>query len=282
MANPWLERRVLNWAHQGGAKEGPSSTLHAMRKAVAAGADAIELDVHATSDGEIVVCHDPTVDRTCNAAGRIADLTLAEVRVLDNAYWWVPGEVVAHDRSDDAYVFRGEAPDDDAFTIPTLRQVLEEFPDIFLNFDIKQTAPEVKPYEQQVADLLREFGRADSVIVASFNDHATEAFSAIAPEVTTSLGLQGTAEFYFAVRDGKPPPATRHVALQVPPMSGDTEVVTSAFVDAAHEHGLVVHCWTIDDAAEMERLLDLNVDGVMTDCPTVLEEVLQRRGVAYA
>jgi glycerophosphoryl diester phosphodiesterase len=281
MANPWLDRRVIHWAHQGGAREAPSSTLFALRQAVANGADALELDVHATSDGEIVVCHDATVDRTTGRTGAIADMTLAEVRACDNAYWWVPGEVVAHDRAEDAYVYRGKAPADQDFGIATLREVLEAFPDTFLNFDIKQTAPDVKPYEQAVADLLREFGRVDDVIVASFNDHATNAFSAIAPEISTSLGLQGTAEFYFAVRDGNPPPATRHHALQVPPESGGTEIVTSQFVEAAHEHGLAVHVWTIDDEPEMERLLDLGVDGIMTDRPSALEAVLQRRGATY-
>src|SRR5687768_9453981 len=100
--NPWLERRVLNWAHQGGAKEAPSSTLFALRQAVANGADALELDVHMTKDGVLVVCHDATVDRTTNATGAIAELTLDDVKRLDNAYWFVPGSVVDHDAEDPA------------------------------------------------------------------------------------------------------------------------------------------------------------------------------------
>ena len=92
--NPWLDRRVLNWAHQGGAKEAPSSTLFAMRQAVANGADALELDVHMSRDGVLMVCHDATVNRTTDGSGAIADLTFDELRRLDNAYWWTPGTVV--------------------------------------------------------------------------------------------------------------------------------------------------------------------------------------------
>jgi glycerophosphoryl diester phosphodiesterase len=271
----------LNYAHQGGAKEGPSSTMFAMRQAVAAGAEAIELDVHMTADGVLVVCHDPTVDRTTEASGAIADLTLADVQALDNAYWWVPGTVVEHDPAvpDDAFVHRGKAPDDAEFRIPTVADVLEAFPSTFLNFDIKRTAPVVPAYEHALADELREHGRIDDVIVASFNDASTKAFAEHAPEIATSFGTDGTAAFYRAVRAGEAPPASRHAALQVPRTFGEVVVVDERFVAVAHEHGVAVHVWTIDDENEMDLLLDLGVDGIMTDRPRALEAVLQRRGL---
>ena len=279
--NPWLDRRILNYAHQGGAREAPSSTLFALRRAVAGGADGLELDVHATIDREVMVCHDETIDRTTAGSGAIAQLALAELRTLDNAHWWVPGEVVAPGRPDEEYVHRGKASEDPSFGIATLRAVLEEFPDVFLNLDIKQTAPAVEPYEQLLADLLREFGRTDDVIVASFDDRATDAFAAIAPEVSTSCGTMLTTMIWQAVQDGTPLPETRHHALQVPAAIGEIVVVDERFVDRAHDHGLAVHVWTIDEPDEMERLVDLGVDGIMTDVPSVLEAVLQRRGVAY-
>jgi glycerophosphoryl diester phosphodiesterase len=273
--NPWLERRVLSYAHQGGAKEAPSSTLLALRQAVAAGADALELDVHASSDRHLVVCHDATVDRTTNGHGAIAELTLEELQALDNGFWWVPGEVVATGRPDAEYVYRGRAPLDPSLRIATLREVLEEFPRTFLNLDIKQTAPTVKPYEVELARLLREFERSDDVIVASFLDGATEAFSAAAPEIHTSYGTLATAAFWQAVQDGSDPPTTKHVALQVPPSVEAITLVNDRFVDVAHRHGVAVHVWTIDDADEMARLIDLGVDGIMTDRPTVLATVLE-------
>ena len=280
--NPWLARRVLNYAHQGGAREAPSSTLFALRAAVAAGADGLELDVHATADRVVMVCHDATVDRTTAGTGAIAELTYAELRALDNAHWWVPGEVVATDRPAAEYLHRGKAPADAAFGIASLHDVLTEFPGVFLNLDIKQTAPAVEPYEQLVADLLRDFGRSDDLIVASFDDRATDALNAIAPEINTSCGTVTTAAIWQAVRDGTKLPATRHQALQVPAAVGEIVVVDEQFVARAHEHGLAVHVWTIDEPDEMERLLELGVDGIMTDRPSVLETILQQRGVAYA
>jgi glycerophosphoryl diester phosphodiesterase len=282
--NPWLERRVLNWAHQGGAKEGPSSTLYAMRKAVAAGADALELDVHLSKDGVLMVCHDATVDRTTEGAGAIAELTFDELRRLDNAYWWVPGSVVDHEQSDpSSYVHRGKAGDDPEFRIATLDEVLDAFDtDIYLNFDIKQTAPIVVSYEQPLAEALQRAGRAGSTIVASFNDVATERFRQFAPEIHTSLGTNGTADFFRAVRAGDAPPPVAGVALQVPRTFGDVVVVDDAFVQAAHDAGLAVHVWTIDDDEEMAALVDVGVDGIMTDRPEALEAVLQAKGVVYA
>ena len=274
--NPWLERRVLNYAHQGGAREAPSSTLFALRQAMENGAHALELDVHATADGEVVVCHDPTVDRTTNATGAIAAMTLAEVQALDNAYWWAPGEVVVTGRPDADYIYRGRAPADRDFAIATLREVLDALPGVYLNLDIKQTAPAVEPYEKLLADVLAEYDRVDDVIVASFNDLATQGFSEHAPQVCTSAGTAATAEFYFAIRDGKPTPesVSRHVALQVPARYEEITLVDEAFVTRAHEAGLAVHVWTIDDADEMRRLLALDVDGIMTDRPSVLRDVL--------
>lgn len=280
--NPWLERRILNWAHQGGAKEAPSSTLFAMREAVSAGADALELDVHMSADGVLMVCHDATVDRTTNGRGPIASLTLAEVQALDNAYWWVPGSVVDHAATPAEYPLRGRAPEDVDLRVPTLEEVLDAFPDVFLNFDIKQTSPAVAPYEAPLADALRRYDRAGSVIVASFLDVATDRFREIAPEIETSLGTEGTATFYRAVRAGEQPPATPCVALQVPRTFGDIVVVDEAFVTAAHGAGLAVHVWTIDDEDEMACLVDLGVDAIMTDRPTALEAVLQARGAAFS
>lgn len=282
MANPWRHRRPLNFAHQGGALEAPSNTLYAMRRAVALGAHALEMDVHVTADRQLVVCHDDTVDRTTDGSGRIADMTLAQVQALDAAAWWVPGTVVAPDSDPADRPLRGRAPDDGDLTVPTLRAVLEAFPDTYLNLDIKEWAPAVDPYDGLLADVLREFGRGDDVIVGSFVDTAVASFSARCPEVSTSAGTAAMAAFYFAVRQGaEPPPSTFH-ALQVPPSYEGITVVDEALVAAAHERDLAVHVWTIDDPDEMARLLDLGVDGVMTDRPGVLAEVLATRAAQAA
>ncbi len=280
--NPWLERRVIAYAHQGGAWESPSSTLFAIERAVAAGATAIELDVHATADGELVVCHDETVDRTTNGHGAIATLTLDEIKRLDNAYWFIPGADVTPGRSDADYPYRGRAASDPAFRVATLREILESFPGVVLNLDIKQTAPAVPPYEAALASLLAEFERRDDVIVASFLDPATEAFSKVAPGVAVSAGTLATASFWRAVREHTPLPDLAAVAFQVPERQGDLVVVDEEFVRAAHGAGIAVHVWTINDTESMDRLVDLGVDGIISDLPTTLVGELNGRGVAWS
>ena len=272
----------MAYAHQGGAWEWPSSTLFAIGRAVAAGATAIELDVHATADGELVVGHDETVDRTTDGRGNIADLTLAQLKELDNAYWFIPGADVTPGRPDGEYPYRGRAATDPDFRIATLREVLERFPGVPLNLDIKQTAPAVVPYEAALAVLLADYDRTDDVIVASFLDPATDAFRPLAPAVPTSAGTLATVEFWGAVQEGAEPPAIDAVAFQVPERYGDLVVVDRRFVDAAHRAGMAVHVWTVNDVQAMERLVDLGVDGIISDLPTTLAGVLATRGVAWA
>ena len=278
---PWIDRRVIAYAHQGGAWEGPSSTLHAIRQALEVGATAIELDVHATADGHLVVSHDPTVDRTTDATGEIASLTLDEVRRLDNAYWWAPGADVSPGLAPGDYPFRGRAPDDHDFRVATLDEVLEAFPGTVLNLDIKRTAPDVEPYEEVLARTLVDHGRSDDVIVASFLDAATDAFSRVAPDIPTSAGTVTTAEFFRSVQQGEAPATMRHVALQVPATYAGVQLVDERFVEVAHGMGLAVHVWTIDEEDEMERLVGLGVDGVITDRPSVLAALLERRGATW-
>ena len=279
--NPWLDRRVLNYAHRGGALEAPSSTIYAMRQALAHGADALELDVHATADGHLVCSHDATVDRTTNGSGAVADLSLGQLKALDPAWWFVPGEEAVTGLPDDAYILRGQAVTEPELQIPTLDEVLDAFPGVFLNLDIKATAPEAVPYEKDLAEALARAGRTGDVIVASFNDLATREFSKFAPEVATSAGTMGVAQFWRAVRDGEMPPALNHAALQIPVDFSGQVVIDEPFVRAAHAAGMAVHAWTINDAAEVERLVGLGVDGIMSDRPSMVTEVLASAGAAY-
>ena len=277
----WLERRVIAYAHQGGAWEAPSSTLHAIRHALEVGSTGIELDVHATADGELVVCHDATVDRTTQGTGTIASHTLEELRRLDFSYWWIAGADVTPGRPPEAYPYRGRAPADPSFGIATLREVLEAFPGVVLNLDIKQTAPVVAPYEETLARLLAEYERVDDVMVASFLDPATDAFRAFAPGVPTSAGSMATAEAWRAVQAGAPLPDVPAVAYQVPERQGDLVVVDERFVEAAHRAGRAVHVWTVNDDESMQRLVGLGVDGIISDVPTTLCGVLAAAGVAW-
>lgn len=282
--NPWLERTGLCIAHQGGELEAPSSTLYAMRRAVALGADALELDVHATADGHLVVLHDPTVDRTTDGTGAVARQTLADLQRLDAAHWFIPDAGVVHDRPAEDYPLRGVAggtvappPGTTAadFTIPALTDVFAAFPTTLINLDIKATTPEVAPYEALLADCIAEHDRMDITMVASFHDRALAAYRAHAPTAWTSAGPDEVLAFWEAMAAGHPDQvAGDYAALQVPRTYGDVEVVTADFVTAAHRGGVAVHVWTIDDEPTMRDLLALPVDGVVTNRPTLLREVL--------
>jgi glycerophosphoryl diester phosphodiesterase len=200
---------------------------------------------------------------------------------MDFSYWWIPGADVTPGRPEADYPYRGKAPADPSFGIATLREVLERFPGVVLNLDIKQTAPVVAPYEESLARLLAEFGRTDDVIVASFLDPATDAFRAVAPAVPTSAGTMATAEAWRAAQAGEILPDIQAVAFQVPERQGDLVVVDERFVAAAHRAGKAVHVWTVNDAESMERLLDLGVDGIISDVPTTLRGVLGKRGADW-
>ncbi len=286
--NPWLERRPLNIAHQGGEIEAPSDTLYAFKRAERLGADVMEMDVHLTADGQVVALHDETVDRTTSGTGSVEDMTLAQAKRLDAAHWFVPGIGTTHEEPAAAYTLRGIATGQrrppkrysaNDFTIPTLREMLEEFPDRLLNIELKPTARKTGSLELEVARLLEEYGRTDDVIVVSFLDHSLELFKAIAPDVHTAVAT-GNAAAFFAGSQGPGLPNPRYVALQVPQVFNGIQVLSEDFIADAHANGLAVHPWTINDPAEMESLLEMGADGIMTDRPTELERIIRRRGRA--
>lgn len=280
----WLQRRPLNVAHAGGDLEAPHETMFAFVTAVRAGADVLELDVRLSADGELMVVHDDTVDRTTNATGPVRTRTVAELQALDNAYWFVPECWSCHDRPEQEYVYRGirtgAKPPPKGFTpgdfaIPTLRQVMDRFPDRLLDIEIKD-GPDGMAAAERLAALLAETGRGDRVTVASFDDAILNHFKSFAPDVATSPGLGRTTEWFF---DRGPMP--EHKVLQVPPVYSGLEVVTPEFVADAHRFGLAVHVWfngNDDDVpVEWDRLLDMGVDGLITGKPKLLQETLRRR-----
>jgi glycerophosphoryl diester phosphodiesterase len=292
--NPWRTRRILNIAHQGGENEAPSDTLFALATAKEKGSDVLEIDVHATADGEIVVLHDTTVNRTTNGTGRVDALTVAQIKALDAAYWFVPNHGTLHGQQAAAYVYRGLAtgavpipnhlagfvPND--FTIPTLREVLTRFPDMLINIEIKNTFPDTESYEKKLADLLKSFGRGTDTIVVSFLDHATETFKLFAPTVSTATGTVETAVFKISAEGPLPGlPNPRYHAIQPPMEFQGITVTTADFIANAHRNGFAVHVWTINERAVMEQLVGWGVDGIMTDYPTRLEDVLTDMDVRW-
>jgi glycerophosphoryl diester phosphodiesterase len=291
--NPWLEKRVLNIAHQGGEDEFPSNTLFAFKKSVKAGADMLELDVGITQDDRIVVSHDTTLDRTTNGHGTIESHTLKQIRRLDAAYWFARGgdDAYAHDRRRKAYRFRGIATGKRQppkgytrrdFRVPTLQEVMKAFPRTPINIEIKgrTTAEETEEYVRNaevLAAALDATARRD-LIVVSFVQAAVDRFHALAPAIPVAPGVDGSAAFLL----GGGSPGDGVVAFQLPITYrlGDQvlDVTTEENVARAHAAGYAWHTWLSNDgesAAVWRQLIDWCVDGVMTARPVAFERVLR-------
>ncbi len=225
--------------------------MAAFGAAVALGYRYVETDVHATADGVVVAVHDATLDRVTDATGRIADLPWSRVRQAR---------------------IGGTEP------VPTLAEVLATWPDLRVNLDLKSpgaVAPTVAVIEAARA--------WDRVCVASFSDRRRAgALARLTAPVATSAGTGTVVRFLAAVAArsrGGVARALRGVhCLQVPERSGAVRVVTPRTLAAAHAHGVQVHVWTVNDPGDMERLLDLGVDGLVTDRADLLRDVLTARG----
>ncbi|MDQ3897293.1 MAG: glycerophosphodiester phosphodiesterase [Actinomycetota bacterium] len=235
----------IPFAHRGGASEYPENTMPAFEHAVRLGYRYLETDAHATADGMLVAFHDPVLDRVTDRRGVIAAL---------------PWEAVRQARL-------GREG------IPLMEELLTAWPDVRVNVDLKNEAA-VAP----MVDVIERTGTHDRVCVASFSGKRLDRFRRMTGgRVCTAIGPLDIARLR-AVGFGFPTGGFAGACAQVPVRQGRVLIVDRRFVDGAHRRGLPVHVWTIDDEDEMERLLDLGVDGIMTDRPSVLKEVLVRRG----
>ena len=251
------------FAHRGASGLAPENTLEAFRLGLEQGAERLELDVHASADGHVVVFHDETLDRTTDGTGPVKALPLAALQRLDAGC-----RFVAEDGTSPWYG-RG-------CRVPTLAALLEAFPEVPVNIEIKQDQPAI---EHAVLAVLDRFEARSRTLLAAEEVGIMARIRAAAPDVLSSFAATEVAEFVGRLREGtlagyRPP----GVALQVPPSFGEIEIVTREFVRAAHGLGLEVHVWTINDEAEMERLLRLGVDALMTDFPARAAVVLGRAG----
>lgn len=253
---PYFDSPFAALAHRGGAhlpaNAGLENTLQAFRNAVDLGYGYVETDVHVTRDGHLVAFHDDTLDRVTDRTGRLAELTLAEVR--------------------EARI--GDQP------VPTLAEVLESFPEVRVNIDIKAPGAEAPLVSE-----LRRHGAEHRVCVGSFSELRLNRFRLLSQgRVATSCAPAGVMAGVLAARLGRGI-APRGAAFQVPMRSKVAgrmvEVITPEFIQQAHDWGKHVHVWTIDDEDTMNQLIDWDVDGIVTDRPDVLKTVLLDRGMWY-
>jgi glycerophosphoryl diester phosphodiesterase len=257
--HPWFAARPgdhhpLVFAHQGGENLWPSNTLYAFKNAAQMGADVLDTDMHMTRDGVLVLMHDATVDRTTDGTGAIRDLTLAELKKLDAGYRFTTDE-------GQTYPFRGQG-----LTVPALEEVFQAFPDKRFGIEIKQTDPQAAA--ERFCAIIRQYGMQDRVLVSSFRQENMDAFRKQCPEVATSATLGEVVPFYLLAKLGLTGALTPgYNSLQVPEAYYGLRILTPQFVAAAHRRGLAVQPWTIDETADMERILALGVDGINTDNP---------------
>jgi glycerophosphoryl diester phosphodiesterase len=237
----------LPFAHRGGASEAPENTMPAFAHAVGLGYRYVETDVHATADGVLVAFHDDRLDRVTDGHGVIAELPWSRVK---------------------------EARVDGREPIPLLEDLLGTWPELRVNIDPKHDDA-VDP----LADVLLRTGAVDRVCIGAFSDKRIDRVVAkVGGALCHSMGPRQVAQLAAASQGLPGAGRLRAPCTQVPVAQGRVPLVTPRFVRSAHARGVQVHVWTIDDRAEMERLLDLGVDGIMTDRPAVLRDVLEARG----
>jgi glycerophosphoryl diester phosphodiesterase len=236
----------LAFAHRGGALEAPENTAASFSHALSLGYRYLETDVRATSDGVVVVSHDPVLDRVSDRTGVVAELPWAEVARARLA---------------------------GSETVPRLDELLERWPDARWNIDAKDDAV-IEP----LVEVVRRAGAVDRVCLTSFYDHRIDRLRAdLGPALCTSMGRRSLTRLRFDTL-GRGRGTYAAGAAQIPVRFGVIPLVEPRFLAGARRAGVAVHVWTIDDEATMDHLLDLGVDGIMTDRPSVLRAVLRRRG----
>lgn len=258
--HPILRGAPLLIAHRGGAALVPENTIEAFRQAADVwAADMIELDVHATADGHCVVIHDPTVDRTTDGTGEVAAMSLDQLQRLDAGYRFSPDGGASHP-------YRGRG-----VRVPTLDEVLEALPEMRFTVEIKTPAA-----QRPLFETVRRHGAEDRVIAASQYDYQRTLFGMYPGPISSSVEqLRAYWPLHVARLGFLHAPDVD--VVQMPEHWDGRRILTPRLIQDLHGHGIHVHVWTVNEVADMERLLDWEVDGIMTDYPDRLADVLTRR-----
>ena len=255
-------------AHQGGDGIWPGDTMYAFENAVKIGADVLEMDAHLTKDSQIVLMHDEKVDRTTEGRGLIEDLTLPELKQLDAAYQW---------SSDDGKTFpyRGQG-----IQVPTLEELFQKFPQMRYVIEIKLTQ---NPIDKPLCDLIRKNSMQARVLIASFHDEAMQNFRKTCPEVATSASRGEVTKFVLLGKvflSGLVAPQYQSIQPPYDPSeSMNIPIMTERFIREAHAKNIAVEPWTVDDPQLMKQYIEWGVDGIMTDRPDLMIEVLKKLGI---
>lgn len=278
-----FERPVV-LAHAGGENRHPHSTMFAYVESVDDGVDILDFDVRLTKDGELVVFHDDTVDRTTDGTGRVDEMTWAELHALDAAYWFTEDCSACRDQPEDAYVYRGirtgekeppEGHEPEDFAPTRLVDVIERYPDWVLNIEMKGSYPDNIDLAQKLAEILTKYDKLDSAVVTSFDDTLAERFHQYAPRVVITPGLQAMTMYVLA--NEKLPEGRR--IIQIPPEFEGVDLLGPDLIERAHADGLVLWIWPNERGWENSdgytELLGLGIDGLNAANPAEAVEAVR-------
>ncbi|SEQ55898.1 glycerophosphodiester phosphodiesterase [Piscibacillus halophilus] len=257
-------------AHRAGDLIAPGNSMAAIEQSAELGVDLIELDIHITKDGHLVLMHDPSVDRTTDGSGLVSELTLEEFQMLDAGFHFLDlnGE----------YSFRGLG-----VYKPTLEEVFQEYPDMKYMLEIKHTNPPqlYGDIALKLWDLIQEYDMEDKVLVSSFDQEIIDEFNEHA-EGRVALGTGEQSAFNFVITNKlwvrnffKP---NGH-AIQFPVRNKFFNFFTEEIIEGAQRLGMDIHYWTINDEETMRELIDAGVDGIITDRPDMLIDILEEKGM---
>ena len=264
--HPVLQRlsKPVTIAHQGGNKVYPDESLLAFTNAVDMGIQILEMDIHLTRDGVLVINHDQAIDRLTDSSGLIREMSWAELQQVDGAYNWSPDGMT--------YPYRGKG-----VKILSLNAVLDSFHQQVYDIEFKQHDP---PLEKDLCDLLRQYGVAyDQVIVASFSDETLTRFQHACPEVATSLPVNKGTMLYILSRVGLERLLPLDGVVAQLPRSFNTKLgqlkLDRRYINAFAKGDRQVWVWTVNDSIEMRRMLNMGAHGIITDRPGILMDFVQ-------
>jgi glycerophosphoryl diester phosphodiesterase len=267
--------RPLVYAHRGGAALRPENTIASFDYGLSLGADGLELDVRLSRDGVVVIHHDGTVDRTTGGTGPLSALTADELGMLDAGYWFRPafetGRTPEGGRHSTAagteFPFRGQG-----FGVPRLREVLERYPGVPLIIELKVNHAELA---RRTIDDVRAAGAVDRVSFGSFGWRVLHAAREYEPRIATGASREETRWALYRSWIRWPLGRPSYREFQVPERSGATTIISPRFVRHAHRAGLPVKVWTVNEEADMRRLIRWGVDGLISDRPDVAAAVVR-------
>lgn len=264
-------KKPLLISHQGGENIAPSNTIAAFDKARQYQTDVMETDIHMTKDGHLVAIHDNTVDRTTNGTGRVDSYNLADLQKLDAGYHFKDLE--------GQYSYRGKGT-----YIPTLDELFERYgKDYHFNVEIKARYPQEgkSQIEEKLWELIKKYNLQSKVIVNSFDNSIVQSYEEYSKgESPLGAGKAEVVKFVLANKSflkGFYRPDSQ--VLQIPTSDSGFNLKTQSIIDDAHRLNMQVHYWTIDDKETMKELIELGADGVMTNRPDLLLEVMQEMGL---